>query len=78
VSDLTEFDVFWRGDVINIKEICSMSNEKRDREAKDRGRDRDEDNFKSGPAKGESKWAIVGYVAAGIVLVGLIGTWLSS
>jgi hypothetical protein len=76
VSDYrTEFDVFWRGDVINIKEICSMSNEKRD---KDRGRDRDEDNFKSGPAKGESKWAIVGYVAAGIVLVGLIGTWLSS
>lgn len=71
MSDLTEFDVFWRGDVINIKEVCSMSAHE-----KGRRKDGDDETFKSGPVKGESKWAIVGYVAAGIVLLSLIGSWL--
>jgi hypothetical protein len=53
------------------------ANEKFDGRDRDDKRDRkDRDNFKSGPVKGESKWAIVGYVVAGIVLVGLIGSWL--
>jgi hypothetical protein len=33
--------------------------------------------FKSGPLKGENKWTIVGYAVAGIILIGLIGTWIS-
>ena len=74
MSDLTEFDVFWRGDTINIKEICSMSNEKR--EPRERRNDKDGDTVKSGPAKGENKWALVGYGVAGIVLVALVGSWL--
>ncbi len=78
MSDLTEFDLYWRGDVINIKEICSMdANEKFDGRDRDDKRDRkDRDKFDTGPAKGESKGAIVGYVVAGIVLLSLIGSWL--
>jgi hypothetical protein len=78
VSDQTEFDVFWRGDTINLKEICSMSNERREHgPGKERGKDKDDDGtFKSGPAKGRPIWQTVGIAFAVIAVAGLIGTYL--